>query len=283
MKEQTGKLDYLVIGHVTQDIIGDGKVLGGTAAYSSLCARNLGLRTGILTASKSQFFEKDLDNIIVFLKDSPATTTFENKETDQGRKQILHQVAAKISINDVPDAINAPKIVHIGPVADEVDRSLIDAFPGAFLALTPQGWMRKRDENNIIQYKPWEDAKVYLNNADAVVLSIEDVNGDQKIIDQFASETKVLALTEGYRGAIVYWNGDMRHFSAPRVSVVDATGAGDIFSTVFFSAYYRNRNPWESARQAVAVATDSVKRVGIKGVPTTKQVQSLQIEILQGN
>jgi hypothetical protein len=44
-------VDYLVIGHVAHDLTPSGPRLGGTAAYSTLTARALGLRVGVVTAS----------------------------------------------------------------------------------------------------------------------------------------------------------------------------------------------------------------------------------------
>ena len=53
MKNNTvGHLNYLVIGHVTRDIHEGGSTLGGTAAYSAVCARALGRMPAILTAGE---------------------------------------------------------------------------------------------------------------------------------------------------------------------------------------------------------------------------------------
>ena len=38
-------IDYLIIGHLTQDLTPSGPMLGGTASYASLTARALGLRS----------------------------------------------------------------------------------------------------------------------------------------------------------------------------------------------------------------------------------------------
>ena len=40
-------IDYLIIGHVTQDITPNGPMIGGTASYASLTARALGMRVRI--------------------------------------------------------------------------------------------------------------------------------------------------------------------------------------------------------------------------------------------
>ena len=43
-------IDYLMIGHITRDETPDGPRLGGTATFSSLMAKALGLRVGIVTS-----------------------------------------------------------------------------------------------------------------------------------------------------------------------------------------------------------------------------------------
>jgi hypothetical protein len=283
MDIKTEKLDYLVIGTITRDIVGDHFVYGGTVTYSALCAQNLGYKTGILTAGESDLkLPDDLQGIPFLVKESPVTTTYENIETEHGRVQRLHDIALPITKKDIPTFSYPPSIVHLGPLADDLDLSVLDVFPDSFIGLTPQGWMRQRDANHVVQYKEWENAESYLINADAVVLSIEDVRGNRQLIEDYASKTKILALTEGYNGASVYWHGDTRNFSAPKVPVIDPTGAGDIFAAAFFTSLFQSKDPWEAAKKAVAIASASVSRVGIKGVPTPEEMRLLQIEIVEG-
>lgn len=283
MNIKTEKLDYLVIGHITRDIVGDHFMSGGTVTYSSLCAKNLGYRTGIVTAGETNLkLPDELKSIPFFLKESLVTTTFENIDTDHGRDQFLHEVALPIYGHDIPHLAHTPSIVHLGPMADEMDVRILDAFPDSFICLTPQGWMRRRGTNNLVHYKDWENAESFLRRADAIVLSIEDVRGNRKLIEDYASKTKMLVLTEGYNGASVYWHGDVRNFSAPKVPTVDPTGAGDIFAAAFFTSFFRTKDPWESAKKAVAIASDSISRVGIKGVPTPEAMRSFQIDVIEG-
>ncbi|MBI5292318.1 MAG: hypothetical protein HY872_10630, partial [Chloroflexi bacterium] len=42
---------------------------------------------------------------------------------------------------------------------------------------------------------------------------------------------------------------------------------GDIFAAAFFVRLWQTADPWDAARFAVALASDSVTRVGIEGVP----------------
>jgi sugar/nucleoside kinase (ribokinase family) len=71
----------------------------------------------------------------------------------------------------------------------------------------------------------------------------------------------------------------MRRFRAPKVKVVEATGAGDVFAASFFIRLYQTRDPWEAARFAVRMSAISVTRVGLEGVPTPDEVQDCLMEV----
>jgi hypothetical protein len=281
-KNTINHINYLTIGHITIDIQKSGNSIGGTAAYSSKCALALGKFPAMLTSGNEEIIPQKFEDIQIIWKKSKNNTTFENIETPNGRKQILHAIAEPLLSIDVPKKLRDCSLVHLGPVANEVDPNIINIFPNSFIGLTPQGWMRSRDRDNIVKYHFWEHAEVLLNRANAVVLSIEDIKEDEGIIQSYANQTRVLVVTEGANGARVYWNGDGRHFSAPKVHVNDMTGAGDIFATAFFDKLERSKNPWESAKLAIQIASNSVARKGLAGVPTNKEIRSFQTEIIEG-
>jgi len=71
--------DFLVVGHLVQDKVAGGYRLGGTAAYASLTAHRLGLRTAILTRVAADLDLSSLPpEIEVHRLPSPQTTVFEN-------------------------------------------------------------------------------------------------------------------------------------------------------------------------------------------------------------
>ena len=276
-------IDYLVIGHLTQDIIPGGTRLGGTASYAALTARAMGLRVGILTACEEclEAPELEREGIRVVGMRSDETTTFENIHTPNGRVQYLHKLAMPIDLAMVPEQWRSAPIVHLGPVAAEVDPMLVRAFSNSLVGLTPQGWMRKWDEEGRVSFSEWPEASFVLSQAGAAVLSIEDVQGNENIIEEMASSIRVLAVTEGANGARLYWNGDLRRFRPPAMKEVDPTGAGDIFAAAFFTRLYSTRDPWEAARFATHLAAQSVTRVGLDGIPTPEEVQASMTEIIE--
>lgn len=273
-------VDYLVIGHLARDLTPAGARLGGTAAFSALTARALGLRVGIVTSAGADISLAALDGIPTVTIPSEHSTTFENIYSADGRKQILHHRAAPIDFVHVPAVWRRAGILHLGPIANEVSPILPKGFAPDLLGLTAQGWMRGCDESKRVYPVQWEDAFA-LEAAGAVVISLEDAGGDMELVERIAMHTRVLAVTEGAAGCVLYWHGDRRRISAPKFAEVDATGAGDIFAAAFFIRLYTTRDPWEAARFATLLASHSVTRVGLDGIPTKQEIQSCLVEVLQ--
>jgi sugar/nucleoside kinase (ribokinase family) len=273
-------VDYLAIGHVAHDITPDGWRLGGTAAYSALTARALGLRVGIVTASGPETSLAALLDIPVISIESPGSTTFENIYTPQGRIQYLRGQATRIDFSHVPPAWRSASIIHLGPIANEMDATLPEGFSPALLGLTPQGWMRQWDSECRVSAAIWQGAGAALAQAAAVVISREDVNGNDELIEQMAQRTRILVVTESAAGAVLYWNGDRRRFPAPKVTEVDATGAGDVFAAAFFTRLLSTRDPWEATRFATLLASCSVTRPGLEGIATSGEVSSCVVQVL---
>ena len=273
-------VDYLIVGHVAVDITPTGVQLGGTVSYSALTARALGLRVGIVTSSAADAPLQALDGIQIVNIPAEQSTTFENIKTESGRRQILHHQAAPILLEHIPQVWRTASIIHLAPIAGELDPSLAEQLLGKFVGITPQGWMRTWDENGQVAACVWENGEQALGQAGAVVMSIEDVNRDLEQVEAMAHQTRILCLTEGEAGAVLYWNGDRRRFRPIEVHEVDATGAGDIFAAAFFMRYYNTRDPWEATRFATNLAARSVTRVGLNGIPTSHEIEECLMEVL---
>jgi len=273
-------VDYLVVGHIAADITPTGVQLGGTVSYSGLTARALGLRVGIVTSSGEGAPLQALAGIPIVNVTTEYSTTFENIKTESGRKQILHHQAAPILLNHIPQVWRSAPIIHLAPIAGELDSSLAEQLSGSLIGVTPQGWMRAWDENGQVYAKAWKNSDQILSHAGAVVMSVEDVNRDLELVEEMAHRTRLLCLTEGDTGAVLYWNGDRRRFRPPVMEEVDGTGAGDIFAAAFFVRLYQTRDPWEAARFATQLAARSVTRIGLNGIPTSQEIEECLVEVL---
>ena len=273
-------VDYLVVGHIAADITPTGVQLGGTVSYSGLTARALGLRVGIVTSSGEGAPLQTLAGIPIVNVTTEYSTTFENIKTESGRKQILHHQAAPILLNHIPQVWRSAPIIHLAPIAGELDSSLAEQLSGSLIGVTPQGWMRAWDENGQVYAQAWKNSDQILRHVGAVVMSVEDVNRDLELVEEMAHRTRLLCLTEGDTGAVLYWNGDRRRFRPPVMEEVDGTGAGDIFAAAFFVRLYQTRDPWEAARFATQLAARSVARIGLNGIPTSQEIEECLVEVL---
>ena len=273
-------VDYLVIGHVAHDLTPEGFRLGGTTAYSALTAQALGLQVGVVTASGPETSLASLNDIPTLVLDSPRSTTFENIYTEHGRTQYLRAQATRIDFSHVPAAWRNASIIHLGPIANELDPILPENSSPSLLGLTPQGWMRRWDAEGRVSHTDWVNADAALAHAGAVVISREDVEGDDELIEHMAHQTRVLAVTESAAGAVLYWNGDRRRFRAPEVKEMDATGAGDVFAAAFFIRLFKTRDPWEATRFATLIASCSVTRPGLEGIATPREIEECLMEVL---
>ena len=273
------KIDYLVIGHITVDLTPQGPRLGGTAAYAALTAHALGLRVGVVTSWGSELPAEALDHIQVVNYPSEKSTTFENVRTPAGRVQYVRAIASGLEYYHIPEPWRSADIVHLGPVAQEVEPSLARNFSSSFLGVTPQGWLRHWGSDGRVRSTEWPEAPFVLDKAGAAVVSIEDIDGSEARIEEMAASCHLLAVTEADMGARLFWNGDVRRFRAPAVKEVDATGAGDVFAAAFFYRLYTTRDPWEATRFAVQLSAVSVTRSGLKAIPTTEEINSSMVEV----
>jgi sugar/nucleoside kinase (ribokinase family) len=275
--------DYLVIGHITQDLCDHGYRIGGTATFSALMAHRLGYTVGILTSVAPDVDLSPLPaDISIARRPSNVSTTFENLYHDGHRRQFTRSQAGLLTCSDVPQAWRTAAIVHLGPIAQEVDMAIADCFPNALLGLTPQGWMRRWDERGLVSPARWNPPDALLDRADAVILSQEDVGGDREQVRSLAARTRLLVLTAGWKGATVYHGGQVRSFPAPKVREIDPTGAGDIFAAAYLTALHKTRDPWLCARFANCVAARSVERSGLHSIATQDEIEQCRARLDHG-
>jgi sugar/nucleoside kinase (ribokinase family) len=278
MHPSLSAIDYLAIGHLARDKSALGDVLGGTVAYASRTAKGLGFSSGIVTSFGPELDLAPLSRIQIVNHPSEKTTTFENHYEREVRIQYLRARASQLNSGAVPDAWHHPKIVHLAPIAGEIDPSLADSFPDSFLGMTAQGFLRVWDQNGLIHGSDWSAIRDVLARADAVVLSLEDLGNDENMAAEMAQHCSLLALTLASHGARVYFQGETRDLTVTKMDEVESTGAGDIFAAAFFIRFYDTRDPWEAGRFANRLASISVTREGLASTPTEEEIYAAVTE-----
>ncbi len=256
--------DYLLLGHFTRDLLPDGTFApGGTALYAGLAAARLGQRVAVVSAPSSLPATWPAENPVAFTA-SPTAPIFENRYTPASRQQLLHADAPPLDLADIPPAWRAAPIVHLGPVLAEIPESLVFAFPKALLGVTPQGWMRAWSPPlpAPVRYRRWAPLPELLRRIDALVLSIEDVQGDERLPRAYARHCRLVALTRGAAGATVFVHGRPHDIPAVPVDEHDPTGAGDVFAAALLVRLRETGEPLVAAAFAAEVAAQHVARAG---------------------
>ena len=259
--------EFISIVHVTYDIYPGERLIGGSAVYSSLTACKLGLSTGIIT-SRGLDFSCDglLKGINIAGSLSPHTTTFHNSYYQGKRNQTINEIANRIKKAQVPSGWNKAKIVHICPVADEVDQEIFNIFKDSLVGLTPQGLMRRWDEKGQVYPKKWIPISKVSSLVDVLIFSEEDIEAFPEALEEYKSLINIVILTRGAEGSILYWRGKEFYFSAFKTEEKDPTGAGDVFTAAFLVKYYQTDDPIESSRFANCVASFAVEEKGTAGI-----------------
>ncbi|MDQ3525161.1 MAG: PfkB family carbohydrate kinase [Chloroflexota bacterium] len=279
--------DYLVIGHICADLQPDGSVvLGGTALYSALTAARLGARAAVLTRGvfgrevagmSIPSLEPYLNEVSIIVQDAEMPTTFINEYRADRRIQTMPHWAGPIDVNGLPPHWRNAKIVHLGPIADEIDPRVSSGLTTQFLGATPQGWMRSwpRGSGGRVNHIPLKLPGNLSGRLDSVIVSDEEIAYTREVVNR-VGDRRLAAITRGENGAQIIAGGEKLDLPGYRVDVQDLTGAGDVFAAAFFlQASDRTVSARKAGEYANAVAALSIGQIGPFGVPNRRQVKEL--------
>lgn len=275
--------DILLVGHVTWDLEstdrhGPGR-LGGTVSFAAVTALRLGRHPTVLTRAAAATDLSELPaSVDLHVLPSPATTTFANLYTPQGRIQYCYEQALPITAADIAPALRRPKAVLLGPLVDEITPDVAAIFDDQSLVVAvPQGWMRRWDADGRVHAKPWQSAAAILPHLDVLVLSLEDIDYDLSRLEPFFDHINLVVVTEYRDGSTIYSRRDDGVVTQVKIPPrpareMDPTGAGDVFATAFVIRLQETGDPGEAARFANVTASFSVEQPGVRGVPTRATV-----------
>jgi pfkB family carbohydrate kinase len=283
--------DFLVIGHITRDLLPDGGWrLGGTATFAALTASRLGMRAAIVTSAPPDLLaalDDMLPDAALSLVPAAEATTFVNSYTPQGRQQYLRGRAAPLTLDAVPLAWRSAPIVLLGPLAQEIDAILATGFPHALVAATPQGWLRQWDETGLVSPGLTIDAANLIAQLRTLILSREDlipleITGEERrqqiaraeaTIQRWAETAPLVVVTQGSEGATLWRHGvESSPFPGYPAKEMDPTGAGDVFAAAFLCEQHRTGDAATAVDFANRVAACSVEVTGGEGIPTREMV-----------
>lgn len=288
--------DVVVVGSAARDVTEEeprGWRLGGGVSYSALTTARLGLRTAALigvdgpaagAAEIDLLREAGVDVRLVPLQHGPV---FVNIERPEGRLQLCHERSDPIPVAAVPEAWRTARGWILAPVAAELPAAWAALpAPAALVAVGWQGLLRDLTPGATVRHvRPGPGAIV--SRADLIGLSRDDVDHEIPLIELYRAlrPGATLAITRGDRGGLIAdgAHGEtlhLRHYPAiPGETIVDPTGAGDVFLAALAAARIEIRLLGGRADAGLdlllgaAAASLVLEGPGLHGVPNREAVR----------
>ena len=286
------------------------QTLGGSVTYCSLALKTYTQDIDVRIIShigKSNFEIPLLDRIKRNKIDLSGVKCSEKNNTNfildyfnHTRTLTLKSRSPNLEYNDIPeDYLNfPPDIFVLVPLCNEISyefvSQIVKNFPNIYIGIDLQGFIRKIDDNGKVSYV--YDEKIISN-----IKNIIKLIGNKLILKGSEEEMKLLAgefedhnkvmnyfncfkansifiMTLGEKGSLIIKNGEkilkIPAFKSKRV--VDETGAGDIYFSIFLYEFIQSDKSWESinnaAHLASAAASFLIEKKGPTGFKTKKKV-----------
>ena len=104
---------------------------------------------------------------------------------------------------------------------------------------------------------------LFLPNAEEAA-AIARTDDPDRALDVLSRQFPQVVLKQGADGAVLARSGECHRLPAPRVDVVDTTGAGDLFAAGFLAGQVRGRSLEDSLRIGSIAAAEVISHFGAR-------------------
>ncbi|MDD2709155.1 MAG: carbohydrate kinase family protein [Verrucomicrobiae bacterium] len=294
-------MNLVVIGHLLKEriVFPDkkeiGPILGSPAAYGSVAAACLGMKTGLITRIGKDMPEKLVDILRQAGVDTAGIRVGEKTTSNlliyesQERKRLeFLQRAEDLVAGDVPESYLGAEMFLIAPINDEIDRSLVadlrrrnkamsvelSGFGGA--STSKECRMSREERLGRLKELAGQVKIIKGGEEDFKCLFGEGVDVEQKARQFLGWGAEICLVTLGSKGALVAAQGDAAREGFPgcggelrvervapfHVKAIDCTGAGDVWHAGFLHEYLKTKNLKRAASFACALSSILIERTG---------------------
>jgi hypothetical protein len=282
------------VGHIALDtVITEERrleQLGGPPSFMSAIGDVIDSRVDVVTRigpdfprlHTEVFRERGID-LAQWTCESP-TTRFILDYTVQPRGLAVRVVCDEIEVPDIPES----GCVIISPIVGEINESFLGSVEPDYLALDPQGLVRKIHDDGSITLEPWRSAN--FDCVDLLKTSIREhfyITGEPDPLRSLGkimeNGVDVAVITLGDEGSLVQSADARLKVPVYPTESIDSTGAGDCFLAALSYCLYRGEPlPWSCAL-ASAVASSVVETRGpfieLSGSSVTERAEKLHEKI----
>jgi ribokinase len=240
---------------------------GGKGSNQAVSAQRLRVTTRLVAAigddiygkSALEFWSKEgLDISHVKIKNGTTGTAYIILDK-KGKNMIIVNKGANelLSENDIENALKGEVLLSQLEIKENVVKKAFNDFDGLKI-LNPAPAIIK--DHTVLKFAdiltPNEIEALQLTKA-------RDIPSALDILLKLAR--KAVIITLGEKGAILAYGSKRIHFRAPRVNVIDETGAGDVFNGALAALLHEGYSIEEATKLSVIIASYSVTQFGALG------------------
>lgn len=296
-------MDVFLLGHMVVDSVShhgrSRKSLGGTVSFGAYAALRHQAKPHIVSKIGLDFPDEYLiqlsrdgiDISHVKVSRNRPTTRFKLVYEDHGRVLYLQARCEDILLGDVPlDEIKG-NVAVIGSIIGEVPPNVVQAVSekAALTVSDIQGYIRKVSRDRKVYFTATPEARAVISVSDIVhgeAVEAKVLYGElppKELAWNFVKDgAGIGVVTMGPEGAYIATSQKGYYIPpAPSGPVVDRTGAGDVFTTVFAIEYQRNGDIKEAGAYASAAASYLIEKPGIDGLKSRWELRGRVEAVLE--
>jgi sugar/nucleoside kinase (ribokinase family) len=250
---------------------------GGSALFASAAASYLGSRVAIVgnvgedyPPSNVKWLKSRGVDVRALKKLNGPSTRFRVTHPNGSRRL---SVLAKGSAIRTPFGLGSVEGTHLGPVFNEISTSLAASLRARskFLSADLQGFIRTTGPAGLVRAVKRKLGPL-LKMCDIVQASIDEAKsqfpsgGRDHLMSRFLEAgPQYCVLTLGHQGSILGIKQDQSYMvpAFPDKSIMDTTGAGDVFAGSWLSSYLSTTDPVWAAAVGSAFASIASRNTGL--------------------
>lgn len=276
----------LIAGHISVDIRGGKKLLGGPPLYQIPVLEAFGFEIDVLTAfgDTESELQSMFPQINFIVKKSQYTTTYlfnqinRNKANGDDRQLILKHKASNITHHDLSPLSDYYDIVIVSPIASEFSQDvIIDLLKlGEYSFFDIQGIVRNFDANGLVHQKlNISEFNNLLSLFDVIKTSKSEI---EQIKDLHNPNSTYLVVTDSGNTLQILTDSKSYYLELSKADKIeDPTGSGDIFLAIIAALY--SKLPLNKCLiHAHNIAMENLQTIGIPNTELLrKQLQSFDL------
>lgn len=278
-----------IAGHIVLDtiVLKDRTVtsLGGPPCYAGLQARALGADVTVVTKvgydlsdQHLMWLAKNQLNLHGLARSRTKPTTRFRIVQRRGPRELFLLSRCERIPRSLLNSLTADGII-LSPVAGELSVAFVREAAKRFrtVYLDPQGFLRTFNATGRCRLQPFP--RPILQYANVVKVDLEEaraLTGRTSLLDALRAiqsrGPRVVAGTRGRRGILLLYDGSAYHIPVQEASVVDTTGAGDIFAGAFMAAFLSERDPLWAACVGAAASSRSTRYAALSKIQPREEI-----------